>query len=422
MKCPNCEHEVSRKRRICKYCGFELCSDIEYVKEKAKKFIDEGDFISARSFIDEGLEHNPESPDLLYVKSIISRYLWDYNKEYEYLTRALNINPNHEDSLYNLSIFLFNKKEYKKSIEYINKLLELNPRKKIYQLKIMTLYNLCNYDLALNTIEDALELFPNDRIILKIKESIENKDIIEDLNFEKLSLIKLNSNNNEKIDSKNYNVNPDNYSNPNELYELITPDLPNSEFEELNLNKNIEESDFYDINFKDLDLLDSELKNDNIKKNNDNLSSDANLFLKKLNNLVINNKLNKKAFNNLLYESFNNQYIAGDSIKFLKVLGKYKNKKSLNHSDLNFLNSLNYLEFFNYEDIFNSIINLLTEETENLIIYLNNMDEYKFDTLCFLLDLNASKNDFKSTTKFNINDELEEYTGFNFNNFNITLL
>ena len=422
MKCPNCEHEVSRKRRICKYCGFELCSDIEYVKEKAEKFIDEGDFISARSFIDEGLEHNPESPDLLYVKSIISRYLWDYDKEYEYLTRALNINPNHEDSLYNLSIFLFNKKKYEKSLEYINKLLELNPRKKIYQLKIMTLYNLCNYDLALNTIEDALKLFPNDTIVLKIKESIENNDIINDLNFEKLSLIKLNSNNDEKIDSKNYNVNPINYSNPNELYELITPDLPNSEFEELNLNRNIEESDFYDINFKDLDLLDSELKNDNIKKNNDNLSSGANLFLKKLNNLVINNKLNKKTFNNLLYESFNNQYIAGDSIKFLKVLGKYKTKKSLNHSDLNFLNSLNYLEFFNYEDVFNSIINLLTKETENLIIYLNNMDEYKFDTLCFLLDLNASKNDIKKTDKFNINDELEEYTGFNFNNFNITSL
>lgn len=419
MKCPNCEHEVSRKRKICKYCGFELCSDIEYVKGKTENFIDERDFISATSFIDEGLGYNPDNPDLLYLKSVISRYLWDHDKEYEYLKKALNINPNHGKSLYHISIFLFNKNEYEKSLEYINRLLNLDPTKKAYELKIMTLYNLCKYNLALNTIEDTLKIFPNDTTILKIKESIEDNEIIKDLNFEKISLLKLSSKDNDKTDTKNHSADLNNYSNPNELYELITPDLPNSEFEELNLNTNIEESDFYDINFKDLDILDSELKIDNTKENDENLSGDANLFLKKLNKLVFNNNLNKKSFTKLLYESFNNQWIAGDSIKFLKVLGEYKTGKSLKHSDLNFLNSLKYLEFFNYEDVFNSLINLLTEEIENLIIYLVNMGEYEFDTLCFLLDLNASKNGDIKSDSFDFNEELEEYSGFNFNTFNI---
>ncbi|OWT32396.1 hypothetical protein BGI41_07880 [Methanobrevibacter sp. 87.7] len=419
MKCPNCEHEVSRKRRICKYCGFELCSNIEYVKEKAENFIKEKDFIDARSFIDEGLGYNPNSPDLLCTKAKISKYLWDYDKEYKYLNKALSINPNHEGSLYNLSIYLFNKKEYEKSLKYINKYLENYSDDKIYQLKIMALYNLNEFNLALNTINETLKILPENNIILNIKESIENNKIIDDLNFEKLSLLNINSKD-KKENQKNYTIKKEDYSNPDELYNLIIPDLPNSEFEELNLNTEIEESDFYDINFKDLDILDSELKTNKIKKNNNNLNENANLFLKKLNKLVINNSLNKKSFNNLIYESINNEsYIAGDSIKFLKVLGEYKIKKSLNHSELNFLNSLNYLKFFNYTEVFNILINLLRKETEDLIDYINNIDEYKFDTLCFLLDLNASKdNDFKSEY-FDINDELEEYTGFNFKNFNI---
>ena len=165
----------------------------------------------------------------------------------------------------------------------------------------MTLYNLCKYNLALNTIEDTLKIFPNDTTILKIKESIEDNEIIKDLNFEKISLLKLSSKDNDKTDTKNHSADLNNYSNPNELYELITPDLPNSDFEELNPHTNIEESDFYDINFKDLDILDSELKIDNTKEKDKNLSADANLFLKKLNKLVFNNNLNKKSFTNLLY-------------------------------------------------------------------------------------------------------------------------
>lgn len=414
MQCPKCENNVSIFRKVCKYCGYELCSNPEYVLEKTEQLIRKHDFIHATSFIDEALGYNPENPDLLHEKAVIYSYLWDYEKEYEYLEKALKISPKHRRTLYTLSKTLFTQGHYKKSLQYINRYLELEDNLDIYLMKIMSHYNLNNEEKSSETLKKALKLYPNNNDLLKLENIIKNSTT-DELNFEKLSIIKLSS---KKEDKKIKNTVTAEYSeDTEELYNLITPEIPSdTELNEFGLKNEIKNKKLYNINFEDLDILDSELnsKTERIKN-----KKHPNRFLKKLNRLIINKKLNRKSFNNLIYESFSNSsYMGSESYEFLRITGEYLKKGKISHNNLNTLNMMDSLEFYNYDEVLNRISKIMSKELENLCIYLTDMEEYDFDSLKLLVDLNTDK----KISNEDFYNELKIYTHFDLKSFKIPII
>ena len=137
---------------------FELFTVVDYLEKK--------EYEKLQNYLDEFLKENPENDDANYWQALIHYELKNYQEAIPFLDKAIENQPENDDLLYSQARSLYNVEKYDEALPYIERAIEVNPSSKNYSRHGIILFELGNYDEAIESYRIALSGDPDDPITL----------------------------------------------------------------------------------------------------------------------------------------------------------------------------------------------------------------------------------------------------------------
>ena len=137
-----------------------------YYVAHAKESIQGEKWSAAKPYLDEGLKHYPDDPDLNWLMGRYHHHNSDLRNARHYLIRAIQNDGSHVDAKRMMITVEEESQNYSSAIGYCNELLEVIPYEKtLWNRKIELYRKMGNTELADNLLRRLAKVYPDDSLI-----------------------------------------------------------------------------------------------------------------------------------------------------------------------------------------------------------------------------------------------------------------